>query len=197
MYTASTRNYWDELRDVVLPQIVRSYRMADNGLIWLELPTDVWKRLWASSMQVQIEGCEIQIRAVDTADPFAWTLSGPSGLWLTPDNRWIMPDMSLRTACREAHRIAVDHGEHDYDYWYDSAYLFDSLIGMAHSDLSEALEAHRRDRDSTEQIGQKLADVVIRVMDTAEALGIDLARSVAYKMMANSRRPGRHGGLPY
>lgn len=45
-----------------------------------------------------------------------------------------------------------------------------------------------------EGFGIELADTVIRIMDTCEALGIDLTRMVEIKMAFNATRPHRHGG---
>lgn len=92
-----------------------------------------------------------------------------------------------------AHAIAVEKGWHD---GADPDRDFPKWIAMAHSELSEALEAHRKGRGPA-SVGEELADVVIRVMDTAESMGIDLEDAVRQKMMHNALRPIRHGGLPY
>lgn len=43
-------------------------------------------------------------------------------------------------------------------------------------------------------VGSELADVVIRVMDLAQAAGIDLVYEMERKMEYNKSRPHRHGG---
>ena len=48
--------------------------------------------------------------------------------------------------------------------------------------------------DKPEGIGPELADILIRTMDTAEALGIDLERMVAIKHTYNQGRKTKHGG---
>jgi NTP pyrophosphatase (non-canonical NTP hydrolase) len=80
------------------------------------------------------------------------------------------------------------------------------LINIA-GEVLEAWEEYRANRKPTEvyfetdkQGNQKplgipteLADVVIRCMDTAEALGIDLQSAILQKHRYNATRPHRHG----
>jgi NTP pyrophosphatase (non-canonical NTP hydrolase) len=72
-----------------------------------------------------------------------------------------------------------------------------------HSEVSEALEAYREDPTIPSTVSEEgkplgfaseLADIVIRVGDTAEALGIDLEAAVVQKMKYNESRPFKHGG---
>ena len=76
-------------------------------------------------------------------------------------------------------------------------------LALIHSEVSEALEDYRNGRLETEDdpvIGKpegfatELADVVIRVMDLAGALGIDLGAEVERKLAYNKTRSHRHGG---
>ena len=75
---------------------------------------------------------------------------------------------------------------------------------MAHSELSEALEAYRDTGDVTltwyreldgkpEGVASELADVIIRVLDTARAYDIDVVPMIQTKMAFNATRPHRHG----
>lgn len=71
------------------------------------------------------------------------------------------------------------------------------------SEASEALEDYRvgkldttaRESDGKpEGFATELADIVIRVMDLAGALGIDLEAEIVRKMDFNDTRSYRHGG---
>lgn len=85
-------------------------------------------------------------------------------------------------------------------------------LALVHSEVSEALEIAREtfgdlgdiwfkgEEGSTpgprkpEGFGIELADVVIRVFDLAEALGIDIEKCIALKHEYNLSRSQRHGG---
>lgn len=67
--------------------------------------------------------------------------------------------------------------------------------------MSEALEAYRDDEMTTtlsekgkpEGLPSELADIVIRVADFAEHLGIDLEEEIRVKAAYNETRPPKHG----
>lgn len=72
-----------------------------------------------------------------------------------------------------------------------------------HSELSEALEVYRNgydpnvvyfDKGKPEGFAIELADCFIRILDTCEALGIDLQLATEMKLAYNKTRPFRHGG---
>lgn len=107
--------------------------------------------------------------------------------------------------------IAYTHG------WYAEDRTFGDRIALCHSELSEALEEFRNGHHLTEVYYEhsnecktqsfqcicnpkpegvpiELADVIIRLMDMAEADGIDLADAIAIKVRYNATRPFRHGG---
>lgn len=67
------------------------------------------------------------------------------------------------------------------------------VIALMHSELSEALEAHRkglRDDKLTDRPGMEVefADCIIRILDTADALGLDVAGALIEKNRFNQQR---------
>lgn len=85
------------------------------------------------------------------------------------------------------------------EFWSALAFMsIDELLpgklALIHSEVSEALEAHRAG-EPLEVIGEELADVVIRCMDVAAALKIDLGAQIVRKHIKNLDRPVKHGKL--
>lgn len=75
------------------------------------------------------------------------------------------------------------------------------MIALMHSELSEALEAIRHGNPPDDKIPEfsgveaELADVIIRIMDTAAARGWRVAEALVAKMAYNEGRPYKHGKL--
>jgi NTP pyrophosphatase (non-canonical NTP hydrolase) len=102
--------------------------------------------------------------------------------------------------------------------FYEGEKNIGEMLALIHSEVSEALEADRKDHhcigstikvvntwedDSNFQkaftqsvkdtFEDELADVLIRVLDMAGFLNIDLAEHVDAKLRFNSLRPHKHG----
>lgn len=72
-------------------------------------------------------------------------------------------------------------------------YTFSSKLALCHSELSEALEADRKqlmDDKLTHRDGREveLADTVIRIFDLAGGYGMDLGGAIVEKLAYNAKR---------
>ena len=67
------------------------------------------------------------------------------------------------------------------------------MLCLVHSEISEALEGHRKDLmddklPHRKQFEVELADAIIRIFDIAAGLGLDLGGAFVEKMEYNSKR---------
>jgi hypothetical protein len=102
--------------------------------------------------------------------------------------------LGLQKAQDLAHRTATDAG------WYKDpktgetiARNFGEVVALMHSELSEALEADRKglkDDKLPHRDGREVefADCIIRILDTAAALGLDVAGALIEKNRYNQKR---------
>ncbi len=102
--------------------------------------------------------------------------------------------VGLTLAQQLAHQTATNAG------WYKDPHTgetikrnFGEVVALMHSELSEALEADRKglmDDKLPHRDGREVefADCIIRILDTAAALGLDVAGAVIEKNRFNRER---------
>lgn len=76
--------------------------------------------------------------------------------------------------------------------WHDNTYKVPAVLALIHSEVSEALEAYRK--DDAANFLEELADIVIRVLDCSHGLEMDLAAAIQAKVEKNRHRAYKHGG---
>lgn len=103
--------------------------------------------------------------------------------------------MSFHELSKEIHQNAVDHG------WWNPKPTFGEIVALCHSELSEALEAYRKNEPMVwdfegkpEGIAVELADCIIRILDFCGANDIDMDGIINKKHAYNKSRVWRHGG---
>ena len=94
---------------------------------------------------------------------------------------------------RKIYTIAKSKG------WWDKPRNDGEMIALMHSELSEGLEAIRKNLTSDhlpdfKGIEEELADVIIRIMDYAESRELKVAEAIFAKIRFNEGRERMHGG---
>lgn len=85
------------------------------------------------------------------------------------------------------------HGYNLTKGWWDDPRRFGESIALIHSELSEALEADRKDLmddhlPNRKGVEVELADALIRIFDLAGRMGLDLGAAVVEKFEYNKNR---------
>lgn len=86
--------------------------------------------------------------------------------------------------------------------WWDWERNDGELIALMHSELSEALEGLRKNKQSDKiggflSVEEELADAIIRIMDMAVARGYRVAQAIEEKIEYNKTRGYKHGGKEF
>lgn len=117
--------------------------------------------------------------------------------------------VALNAMATEIHRLARFKKWHAQDATDDAAFMMRAVANL-HGEVSELWEAFRNhtlcdhcDKSADmvaaglpplTNLEEELADIIIRVLDDAARLGVNIGRAVAIKHRFNFSRPDRHGG---
>jgi len=107
--------------------------------------------------------------------------------------------MTIRKWQKQLHQLSLSKG-----WWREREECHQKIpqtLLMIHSEISEATEDYRsgnmdllhQDNGKPTGFPSELADAVIRILDLAEALNIDLEHVIALKHEYNKSRSYRHG----
>jgi NTP pyrophosphatase (non-canonical NTP hydrolase) len=102
----------------------------------------------------------------------------------------IEPIHTISKLCEEAFQTAKEKG------WHEKPRSFGEFISLVHAEVSEALEADRRN-EGKERVAEELGDVLIRIFDGAIEFGLDIETAILTKMAYNKTRSFRHGNKKY
>ena len=93
--------------------------------------------------------------------------------------------MNIKEVAEKIHENAKNKG-----FWEKEPNFMEKLMLIV-TEVGECADAYRE--DDKENIKEELADIVIRVFDTAEGYGINIEEEILKKMKINEKRPYKHG----
>jgi NTP pyrophosphatase (non-canonical NTP hydrolase) len=117
--------------------------------------------------------------------------------WMMPQDRayvQMLKGRTLNAIAKEIHDNALAHG------WWDEPREFGTVLMLCTSELSEALEADRSgepmvwdNNGKPDGVAVEMADCIIRILDWAEHMGVDMETIILAKHEYNKTRPYKHG----
>lgn len=83
--------------------------------------------------------------------------------------------------------------------FWNGTFCFAEKIALMHTELSQALEANRKDSTQRDEhcpdfttIEIELADTIIRILDLVGFMNLDIGGAIKAKMAFNETRPYKH-----
>lgn len=115
---------------------------------------------------------------------------------MTDETRYTILE-AFETLQADIHALAKTKG------WWETERSIPECLALIHSEISEALEEYRvtdnlgdtsySDNGKPEGFAVELADAIIRILDLAEHLDIDIGAAILVKHEHNGTREYRHG----
>ena len=105
--------------------------------------------------------------------------------------------MDIQELQQTAWTTAQEKGFHDDLAWTEPRLAAMVRLALIHTEVSEVTQEVKRhgvdSAASLERIGHELADILIRVADLAEVLGVSLDARTQEVLALNARRPYQYG----
>jgi len=93
--------------------------------------------------------------------------------------------VAINSVASKLHNVAIEHG------WWEYERNMGEILCLIHSEVSEALECLREGK-SKNDFAEELADIVIRTLDLAARLDINIGYAILDKNETNINRPYKH-----